>query len=143
MFLKGKGNADHPKKTPFKPKEPDVFQGESAELLRTFIFQCQVYFNACRADFTDDVDRINFAISYLRGPALAFFEPLVNDGKGPYDFFEKWDAFIQKLANNWGSYAPEDDDEDAITAIAFPHDGKAMTYFIEFTKYQNHIQWDE
>jgi len=55
------------------------------------------------------------------------------------NFLEDWDAFVQKLSNIFGSYLPEDDDENTIVAIPFPPDGKAVTYFIQFAKYQNRI----
>ena len=51
--------------------------------------------------------------------------------------------FVQKLSNIFGSYIPEDDDKDAIATISFPSDSKAMTYFIQFTKYQNRIHWGD
>jgi len=44
--------------------------------------------------------------------------------------------------NIFGSYLPKDDDEDAIVSIPFSPDGKTVTYFIQFAKYQNRIQWD-
>jgi hypothetical protein len=142
---KGKGKESASKKTPFKPREPDTFDGSSPSKLRTFVFQCQVYFNARRNEFTKDADRVYFAISYLRDAALDYFEPFINepDPEESYDFFTDWPAFVQKLTNLFGSYSPEDDDEDAITSISFPNSGKATTYFIEFAKYQNRIKWDD
>ena len=133
------------KKVPYKPRAPDTFDGASPNALRTFIFQLQVYFNACRAQFTNDTDRIFFAISYLRGAALDYFEPFINepDPTEVYDFLMVWSTFVQKLTNLFGSYSPEDDDEDAIAAISFPDNGKATTYFIEFAKYQTRIKWDD
>jgi hypothetical protein len=132
------------KATPFKPKAPDAFDGSSDQKLRMFIFQCQNYFNACRTEFADDKVKICFAISYLRDAALDYFEPFINEsGDMTHDFFESWPVFVQKLTNLFGSYSPEDDDEDAIVAIPFPHDGKAATYFIEFAKYQNRIEWND
>jgi len=50
---------------------------------------------------------------------------------------------MQKLSNLFGSYSPEDNDENAIVAIPFPNDGKAVNYFIQFAKYQNQIRWDD
>ena len=78
-----------------------------------------------------------FAISYLRGAALDYFEPFINE-LDPYqylDFLEDWSAFVQKLSNVFGSYSPEDDNEDAIVAITFSNKGQAVNYFIQFTKY--------
>jgi hypothetical protein len=145
LLTLAKGKGKERKKTPFKPREPDTFNGGSPQLLRTFIFQCQIYFNAKKDDYTEDEDRIFFAISHLRGAALDYFEPYITepDLTEEYDFLTDWSTFVQKLTNQFGSYSPEDDDEDAITSIPFPDDGKATKYFIEFAKYEKRIKWDD
>ena len=91
------------------------------------------------------MNKIFFAISYLRGIALDYFEPFINklDPLQDFDFLEDWNVFVQKLSNIFGSYIPEDNDKDAIVAILFSPDGKAMTYFIQFAKYQNRIHWGD
>jgi len=126
-------------------KEPDLFSGGSPDKLHAFIFQCQIYFCACEEEFREDTDKIFFAISYLRGIALDYFKPYINepDPLQDFDFLDSWSAFVQKLSNTFGSYSPKDDDKDTITAIPFPHDGKAVNYFIQFAKYQNRIRWDD
>ena len=141
-----KGKApDTPRKRTPKAREPDPFDGTSATALRVFIFQLQIYFNTCKSQFSSDEERIYFAISYLRGAALDYFEPFINepDPTKNYDFLTTWKAFSQKLTNLFGSYSPEDDAEDAITAIPFPDNGKATKYFIDFAKYQTQIKWDD
>jgi len=77
--------------------------------------------------------------------ALDYFEPFINKAEAyqSFDFLEEWSAFVQKLSNIFGSYSPEDDDEDAIIAIPFPNDNKAINYFIQFAKFQNRIHWDD
>jgi len=92
-----------------------------------------------------DSEKIYFAISYLRGIALDYFEPYINepDPSQFLDFLEDWLAFAQKLSNIFGSYSSEDDNEDTIVIIPFPADKKAVNYFIHFTKYQNQIRWDD
>jgi len=60
-----------------------------------------------------------------------------------FDFLEDWSAFVQKLSNIFGSYSPEDDNEDAIVSIPFLTEEKAVNYFIHFAKYQNQIRWDD
>lgn len=91
------------------------------------------------------MNKIFFAISYLRGIALDYFEPFINelDLLQDFDFLEDWNVFVQKLSNIFGFYIPEDDDKDAIATIPFPPNSKAMTYFIQFTKYQNRIHWGD
>ena len=71
-------------------KEPDPFSGGSPNELRVFIFQCQIYFRACDREFSDDAEKIFFAISYLRDIALDYFKPFINK-PDPYhdlDFLE-------------------------------------------------------
>jgi len=76
---------------------------------------------------------------------LDYFEPFINEAEAyqSFNFLEEWSAFVQKLSNLFGSYLPEDDNKDAIVAIPFPNDGKAINYFIQFAKFQNRICWDD
>jgi len=76
---------------------------------------------------------------------LDYFKLFINepDLYQNFDFLKDWTVFIQKLSNVFGSYLPEDDDEDAIVSIPFPNDRRAVNYFIQFAKYQNRIHWDD
>jgi hypothetical protein len=141
-----KGKAPEEKRrSHVKTHEPDTFDGSSDQKLRVFLFQCKVYFRTRKREFADDEDKVFFAISYLRDAALDYFEPFINEPNPDkvYDFLTSWPAFMQKLTNLFGSYTPEDDDEDALATITFPNHGKATTYFIEFAKYQNRIEWND
>ena len=123
---------NQPKKRNRGVKEPDPFSGGSSDELRAFLFQYQIYFCACEGEFKEDSEKIFFAISYLWGIALDYFEPFISeaDPSQSFDFLEEWLAFIQKLSNLFGSYSPENDDEDAIVAIPFPVEDKVVNYFI-------------
>jgi len=123
----------------------DTFSREMADNLRVFIFQYQIYFRACEDKFVADSKKIYFAISYLRGIALDYFKPYINEPNllQSLDFLEDWSAFIQKMSNIFESYSLEDNNEDAIIAIPFPADEKTVNYFIHFAKYQNQIRWDD
>jgi len=50
---------------------------------------------------------------------------------------------IEELVEIWPNEVCDNNDKDAITAIPFPHDGRATDYFIHFAKYQNRIQWND
>jgi len=106
-----------------------------------FLFQCQIYFKASEGEFTEDSEKIFFAISYLKDIALDYFKPFITEPDPLYslDFLEDWPAFVQRLSNIFRSYSPEDNDKDAIIAIPFPYDRRATDYFICFAKYQNQI----
>src|SRR5215813_3261874 len=127
-------------KTTCKTREPDTFNGTEKKL-RPFIFQCKVYFKSRPKDFEKEETKIFFAISFLTGAALDYFEPYINepDPDKEYNFLCSWEAFVQKLTNLFGPYKPQEDDEDAIVALTFPSNMKATNYFIEFAKYQSRI----
>jgi len=120
----------------------DLFSEGSPNELRAFIFQCSVYFCACTGEFTKDLDKVFSAISYLQRVALDYFKLYINkpDPEQSFDFLENWLVFIQKLTNMFGSYSPEDNDEDAIISLSFSSEEKAINYFIQFAKYQTHIR---
>jgi len=67
-------------------KEPDLFSGGSPDELQAFIFQCQIYFRACEGEFQEDTEKIFFPISYLRGMALDYFEPFINEAEAYQSF---------------------------------------------------------
>jgi len=137
LLALSRNNQPQPKKKPQTIREPDPFSGGGPDELWAFLFQCQIYFRASEEEFTEDSEKIFFAISYLRGIALDYFEPFITepDPLHSLDFLEDWPAFVQWLSNVFGSYSPEDDDEDAIVTIPFLHNGRATDYFIRFAKY--------
>jgi len=126
-------------------KEPDLFSRGSLDKLYTFIFQCQIYFCICKGEFVEDTEKIFFMIFCLCSIALDCFEPFINkaDLYQNLNFLEEWLVFIRKLSNLFRSCLPEDNNEDAIMAILFSNDSKAINYFIRFIKYQNRICWDD
>jgi len=44
----------------------------SSDELYTFIFQYQIYFHAYKGEFTENTERVFFAISYLREAVLNY-----------------------------------------------------------------------
>jgi hypothetical protein len=58
-----------------KLQEPDTFTGQDPQKLRAFLMQCHFQFCDHPAAFCDDVQKINFALSYLHGQAFQWFEP--------------------------------------------------------------------
>ena len=132
LLALSRNNQPQSKKKHRTIREPDPFSGGGPDELQAFLFQCQIYFRASEGEFTEDSERIFFVISYLRDIALDYFKLFITepDPLHSLDFLEDWSAFVQWLSNVFGSYLPEDDDEDAIVAIPFPHDGRATEYFI-------------
>jgi hypothetical protein len=66
-------------KSAIKPCIPDVFDSTDPRNLETFVFQCTMYFSACKGNFRDDQTRVTFALSYLRGDPLDWFQTELTD----------------------------------------------------------------
>ena len=57
---------------------PNTFSGTEPDKLNNFLFQCQLYFYANPAQFSMDIVKINFAMTYLTGVAQDWFEVDLN-----------------------------------------------------------------
>ena len=57
-----------------KAKEPDTFDSSDPKKLNNFILLCNLYFRT-NPSYEDDGTKVTFALSYLRGLALEYFEP--------------------------------------------------------------------
>ena len=60
-----------------KFKEPEPFTSWDPKKLKTFIFQCQLYFRSS-SDFINGTWQVNFALSYFKDVAQEWFEPGVS-----------------------------------------------------------------
>ncbi|GJJ12977.1 hypothetical protein Clacol_007224 [Clathrus columnatus] len=109
-----------------KAKEPKTFDGTSFEKLANFITQCQLAFQANPNDFLEDWQRIFYAISFLHGSALEYFQPFLEFGDeaiDEFEFFHDWGNFVQALTNAFGTITPEDDAETALMDLTFGENG--------------------
>jgi len=50
---------------PVKVRVPDVFDGTDPHQLHCFLFQCHLYFRSGPTLFKSDVDKVNFAMTYV------------------------------------------------------------------------------
>src|SRR3979490_277553 len=60
-----------------KVREPKVYGGMDQAKLHTFFLQCMLNFRDHLSAFKTDASKIQYAISYLSGPALQYFEPTI------------------------------------------------------------------
>src|SRR6266481_2198394 len=67
-----------------KLRELDTFDGANPNKLRTFILQCSLHFHDRSNAFTSNRAKVAYALSFLTGPALGWFEPILFDqGEDP------------------------------------------------------------
>ena len=68
-------NNPRPNNIRTKVKEPDTFDGSNPWKLKAFIVSLQLNFNDRPTAFVADANKVNYAISFLSGTALDWFEP--------------------------------------------------------------------
>ena len=117
-----------------KAREPDQFDSSNPKKLHTFLMQCRLYFHSCKEDFINNVKRINFALSYLKGSALQWFEPYLlgdlgdNDPEWSYD----WDEFVLELQVNFGMIDPKREAAEKLDHLEMKDSQKITKYNIKF-----------
>src|SRR6266481_809782 len=64
-----------------KLQDPDPFDGSNTWKLRTFILQCKLNFRDRSDLFQDEMTKVNYMLSYLKGMALDCFDPTILSAK--------------------------------------------------------------
>ncbi|KIO01804.1 hypothetical protein M404DRAFT_149121, partial [Pisolithus tinctorius Marx 270] len=99
-----------------KVRKPDTFDGSDPKKLHEFLMQCELNFQDRPHTFHSNRAKVTFAQSYLKGMALAWFEPdLLNPDN--YDhllWMDDYHEFLQELTANFG---PHDAIVDAVQQL--------------------------
>src|SRR5882724_8908596 len=127
-----------------KPKilEPDPFNGSDSRKLCTFILQCKLNFRDCKDLFEDNIDKVNYVLSFLKGTALDCFESAILDPIEPQWLLDSY-LFIKDLEANFGTYDPVREAEAKLEGLHMHESHQATKYFNKFQQLAAHIQWGE
>ena len=125
-----------------KAKEPDTFDGSDPKKLNNFILLCNLYFRT-NPSYEDDATKVTFALSYLRGLALEYFEPSILDSDETPDWIDNWSAFVRTLRIQFGPIDPTADAEDSIDNLKMQENQHIVKYNVEFTRLAIRTRWDE
>lgn len=126
-------------------RKPDPFDGKDDSKLNTFLLQLGIYFRSNPDAFPSDIDKVHFALSYLKGTALEFFEPelLQIEENGEPDWLEDYSQFVQELRTNFGPYDEAGDAEAKLSKLHMD-DGKRVTeYITEFNRLSTKVEWGD
>ena len=134
-------NRDAPSKKT-KAKEPDTFDGSDSRKLNNFIILCSLYFRSNPA-YEDDAAKVNFALSYLRGTALEYFEPEIIDSDNIPSWIDDWEDFVKTLRTQFGPIDPTGDAESGIDHLKMNDNQRIIKYNVEFNKLAVRTHWDE
>ena len=122
--------------------EPDVFDGSDTRKLQAFLIQCQLNFNSKPWAFQTDASKVNYAISYLKGTALDWFEPgLMSDD--PLEWISNYSEFTSKLKCNFGPHDPEGDTENELEALWMKDNQWTVKYLVDFNRLTARVTWGD
>ena len=131
---------DNPTPGP-KVKEPDTFDGTDSRKLNNFLLLCNLYFRSNPTRY-DDSSKVTFALSYLRGLALEFFEPTLLDSDEAPEWLEDWNTFVGLLRQQFGPIDPSADAEDSIDNLKMRDGQHIVKYNVEFNRLAIRTGWD-
>jgi hypothetical protein len=125
-----------------KAKEPDTFDGSDPKKLNNFLLLCNLYFRSNPA-YSDDENKVTFALSYLRGTALEYFEPSILDADDMPIWMDNWSAFDRMLRIQFGPVDPRADAEDSIDNLKMQDNQHIVKYNVEFNRLAIRTGWDD
>ena len=128
--------------SPTRLWEPDTFDGLDANKLRVFILQCSLHFQDCANAFSSGRAKVTYALSFLTGPALGWFEPMLF-GPAPPAWAGDWDLFHTELEANFGPFDPVREAKAEIETLVMAKGSRSANYFVEFNHLASCIQWDD
>ncbi|SJL07237.1 uncharacterized protein ARMOST_10580 [Armillaria ostoyae] len=134
-------NNPRPNTVRTKVKEPDTFDGLDPWKLKAFIVSLQLNFNDRPTAFATDASKVNYAISFLSGTTLDWFEPdiLHPNLQNPPAWQHSYAAFLDELRTNFGPFDAIRDAEDALEHL-WMHDGdRIMKYMVQFNQYTSQV----
>jgi hypothetical protein len=128
-----------------KVREPDPFDGTDPTKLRTFLVQLQLSFRDRPRAFADDSRKVNFAISYLKGIALAHFENslIKPDLYDPPAWGDDYDKFVSELKIYFGSPDVVGKAENKLENLSMKPTQRISKYIVEFNRYSTITGWDK
>ena len=129
---------NQPRETPApssKVREPDQFDGSDSRKLRTFLMQLELNFNDRPTVFRRDRTKVNYALSYLKGTALDWFEPglLGLDGSLEPQWLSSYSEFVLELRANFGPYDPIGDTESELECLHMKDNQRITKYLVDFS----------
>ncbi|KAG6326018.1 hypothetical protein ID866_13071, partial [Astraeus odoratus] len=103
-----------------KVHEPDTFDSTDLKKLREFLVQCELNFCDRLQAFRSDARKVSFALSFLKGIALAWFEPDLLDAIPGADpaWANDYSEFVIELTTNFGPHNPVGDAEHQLNNLS-------------------------
>ena len=91
--------------------------------------------------FSSGKAKVTYALSFLTGPALGWFEPMLFS-LAPPAWVNNWDLFCTELDANFSPFDLVGEAEAEIETLVMAEGSHSTIYFMEFNHLASCIQWD-
>ena len=124
-------------------RDPDQFDGSEPNKLRSFFTQLELVFRARPRTFDTDERKVTYAISFLRGTALQWFEPYLLEGMSdnPPVFMSDYSAFQEELRVNFGPYDATGAAEHDLENLRMADNQRIAKYITQFSRLATQVRW--
>ncbi|CDO77765.1 hypothetical protein BN946_scf185025.g3 [Trametes cinnabarina] len=124
-------------------REPDQFDGSDPSKLHSFFMQVELVFKARPRTFDTNKKKVTYAISYLKGMALAWFEPYLlecDSGNLP-EFLYSYVVFQEELRVNFGPYNITGQAEHNLENLRMVDNQRISKYITQFNRLTMQVHW--
>ena len=118
-----------------KAKELDTFNGSDPCKLTSFLLLCNLYF-CNNLSYPENDAKVTFALTYLQGMALNFFELALSG-------LDDWSTFVCILCTQFGPIDPTADAEDSIDNLKMWDNQHILKYNIDFDRLAVQTGWSD
>jgi len=130
---------------PVKVRVPDVFDGTDPYQLHHFLFQCRFYFRSGPTLLKSDVDKVNFAMTYVSGVVQDWLQvALEQEDQGVHHvWLYSWPSFVKKMHTYFGIPDVATESAHSLDHLHMNPDDQIAIYNIAFLQYSAQLQWTE
>ena len=134
----------HAPRSRVKTRNPDPYDGSDPAKLRAYLSQCKLVFRSRPDDFVDDQVKITYAVSWLTGTALRWYEPnLALDDEELPEYALVWDEFEEALRTTFGEADPVATATQKLDNLTMKDTHHITRYNVDFNEYSTITGFDE
>ena len=124
-----------------KAKDLDTFDCSDPCKLNSFLLLCNLYSHNTPSYANDDA-KVTFALTYLCGTALDFFEPALPRLDNTPEWLENWSAFVHTLCSQFGPIDSTADAKDSIDNLKMQDNQCILKYNIDLNRLSIQTGWN-
>jgi len=130
---------------PVKVHIPDVFDGIDPYQLHHFLFQCHLYFRLGPTLFKSDVDKVNFAMTYVSRVVQNWLQVALEqeDQDIHHTWLYFWPSFVKEMHTCFGIPDVVAEVAHSLDHLHMNPDDQIVTYNVAFLWYSTELQWIE